>query len=134
MKNWLVGLLFLFASTFSLSQEVDSSKISCQNFSAGVYAMAQKVEEEPTIVTPKELLKAVGVQEQMLKDYPEAAKLVTLAARMVLTTQGRKYSPEDHQQGSEVMCMNYGGEISAMNHVLTELLKTLDKEHGGGNL
>jgi len=123
-------MLFLFATVPSFAQEVDSSKVSCQNFSAGVYSMAQKVQEEPTIVSPKQLLKAVGVKDEMLTKYPKAAELVTLAARMVLTPKARKYSPEDHQQGSEVMCLNHDGNVEEMIETLTTVLQHLETKAG----
>jgi len=123
-------MLFLFATVPSFAQEVDPSKISCANFSNGVYAMAQKVQEDPKITSPEQLLKAVGVEKATMSKYPEAAKLVTLAARMVLTSKARKYSPEDHQQGSEVMCLNHEGNIEEMNEALTAVLQHLETKAG----
>src|SRR5258708_34551157 len=88
VKNWLAGLLFLFATVPSFA--LDTTKVDCENFSSGIMKMAQKVEADPKLTADK-LLQVSGVEKEVLKKYPDVAKLLSLATRMITSTEGRNY-------------------------------------------
>ena len=96
--------------------------VDCQNFSSGVAKMAQFAQTHPK-ATVQEVVKA-GVEKNytLLNKFPDLKQLVTYAAEMVTSVQGKQYRPEQHEEGSFALCVQSSGNVTLMNETLKKIL------------